>query len=128
MSTVRADNFGNRAGTSSVTADTLLQGTAKAWLNLNGTGTIAARDSFNISSLIDNAVGSYSPNLSVAMPNNNYAVISSCYPVITNYEFISCGTNLQSRFDLFVTSVSGAGVPSRQDNSSVYAALMGDPA
>jgi len=35
-----------------VTQNTV-QGIAKAWVNFNGTGTIATRDSFNVSSLND---------------------------------------------------------------------------
>lgn len=72
MSTVRADNFGNRAGTSSIPADTLLQGTAKAWLVLNGTGTIAVGDSFNFSGVTDNGAGDYSPNFSSVRPSVTY--------------------------------------------------------
>lgn len=73
MSTIRADNFGNRAGTSSISADTLLQGTAKAWVNLNGTGVIAARDSFNCASFTDNGTGDYTATYSVSQPNANYS-------------------------------------------------------
>ena len=36
----------------------LQQGLAKAWMNLNSTGTVAIRDSFNISSVTDHLVGS----------------------------------------------------------------------
>jgi len=72
MSNVRADNFGKRDGSSSIPADTLLQGTAKSWCNLNGTGTIAQRDSFNVSSIVDNGVGDYSTNFAAVMPNANY--------------------------------------------------------
>lgn len=74
MSTLRADNYSDRLGSSSIPAATLLQGTAKAWFNLNGTGTIAGRDSFNISSFTDNGTGDYSGNFTAAMPNANYAV------------------------------------------------------
>lgn len=72
MSTVRADNYGNRTGTSQIPAETLLQGTAKAWFNLNGTGTIAARDSFNVSSFVDNGTGDYTSNFAISMPNALY--------------------------------------------------------
>jgi hypothetical protein len=51
----------------------LQQGLAKAWINFNGTGTIAARDSFNHSSLTDNGTGDYTIGLSSAMGNANYA-------------------------------------------------------
>jgi len=57
----------------------LSQFTAKFWINFNGTGTIAARDSHNISSIADNDVGRYSVNIDVDMANVNYAVATSVY-------------------------------------------------
>jgi len=44
----------------SVTTDYVVNGSAKAWVNFNGTGTIAARDSLNNASLTDNGTGDYS--------------------------------------------------------------------
>lgn len=49
-------------------------GDAKAWANLNGTGTIALRDSFNISSVTDNGTGDYTFSYSQSMANGNYNV------------------------------------------------------
>ena len=69
MSTIRVDNFGPSAGGTTYSA----RGIAKAWVNFNGTGTIAARDSENVSSLTDNGTGDYSCNFSSAMGNANYA-------------------------------------------------------
>ena len=52
---------------------------AKAWVNFNGTGTIAIRDDFNVSSLTDNGTGDYTVTFSNAMSNTNYSVaVSSC--------------------------------------------------
>jgi hypothetical protein len=48
----------------------------KAWVNFNGTGVVAIRASFNVSSITDNAVGNYTVNFTVAMPDANYAVAS----------------------------------------------------
>ena len=56
----------------SVTQNTV-QGLAKAWVNFNGTGTIATSDSFNHSSLTDHATGQYSNTISSAMGNITYA-------------------------------------------------------
>jgi len=50
----------------------LQQGLAKAWVNFNGTGTIAIRDSFSVSSIDDDGTGLYSYNFSNAMSNANY--------------------------------------------------------
>lgn len=47
---------------------------AKAWVNFNGTGTVAIREDFNISSITDVAVGKYNVNFATAMTDSNYAV------------------------------------------------------
>jgi hypothetical protein len=50
--------------------------TAKAWINFNGTGTISIRDSFNISSIVDNGIGMYTINFATAMLDTNYCVVA----------------------------------------------------
>jgi hypothetical protein len=45
----------------------------RAWVNFNGTGTIAIRASANVTSITDNGVGDYTINLTTAMPDANYA-------------------------------------------------------
>jgi len=47
-----------------------------AWVNFNGTGTPAIRDSENISSITDVSAGKYQMNFTVTMPNANYAAIA----------------------------------------------------
>lgn len=49
----------------------------KAWVNFNGTGTVAIRDSFNVSSITDNGVGDYTVNLATPMPSINYAAVTA---------------------------------------------------
>ena len=68
MSVIRVDNFGPSAGGTTYSA----RGIAKAWVNFNGTGTIAARDSENVSSLTDNGTGLYSVNLTNAFSADDY--------------------------------------------------------
>lgn len=46
----------------------------RAWVNFNGTGTVAIRASGNVSSITDNGVGNYTVNFTIAMPDANYAV------------------------------------------------------
>ena len=48
------------------------QGTARAWVNFNGTGTVAIRDSHNVSSLTDHGTGDYTVTFSITMANINY--------------------------------------------------------
>ena len=45
----------------------------RAWVNFNGTGTVAIRASGNVSSITDNGTGDYTVNFSTAMPDANYA-------------------------------------------------------
>jgi hypothetical protein len=52
----------------------LSQFTAKAWVNINGTGTVAIRDSHNVSSVTDSGTGNYLVNFSNDMGNANYSV------------------------------------------------------
>jgi hypothetical protein len=50
----------------------------RAWVNFNGTGTVAIRSSFNVSSITDNGTGDYTVNFTTAMPDVNYAASLSC--------------------------------------------------
>jgi hypothetical protein len=47
----------------------------RAWVNFNGTGTVAIRASGNVSSITDNATGDYTVNFTTAMPDANYSVV-----------------------------------------------------
>jgi hypothetical protein len=49
----------------------------RAWVNFNGSGTIAIRGSFNVTSITDNAVGDYTVNFTTAMSDTNYSTITS---------------------------------------------------
>jgi hypothetical protein len=45
----------------------------RAWVNFNGTGTVAIRASGNVTSITDNGTGDYTVNFTTAMPDANYA-------------------------------------------------------
>ena len=49
----------------------------RAWVNFNGTGTVAIRASGNVSSITDNGTGDYTVNFTTAMPDANYSVIAT---------------------------------------------------
>ena len=49
----------------------------RAWVNFNGTGTVAIRASGNVTSITDNGTGSYTVNITNAMPDANYSVVLS---------------------------------------------------
>lgn len=73
MSKIVADNL--RALTDAVETPMKypVRGSAKVWFNLNGSGTIAGRDSINITSYTDNGTGDYTGTFTAAMANTNYA-------------------------------------------------------
>ena len=52
----------------------------RAWVNFNGTGTVAIRASGNVSSITDNGTGNYTVNFTTAMPDANYSVSGACEP------------------------------------------------
>lgn len=58
----------------------------RAWVNFNGTGTVAIRASGNVSSIADNGVGNYTVNFTTAISDNNYSVASGkgYYPSSTS--------------------------------------------
>jgi hypothetical protein len=49
----------------------------RAWVNFNGTGTVAIRASGNVSSITDDGTGQYGVNFTTAMPDTNYAPVSN---------------------------------------------------
>ena len=49
----------------------------RAWVNFNGTGTVAIRASGNVSSITDNNTGDYTVNFTTAMPDANYSCVLS---------------------------------------------------
>lgn len=49
-----------------------------AWVNFNGTGTVAIRASGNVSSITDNGTGDYTVNFTSALPDADYSVAITC--------------------------------------------------
>lgn len=73
--TLRSNILANQAGTGS--PDIVGGELSRARFNLNGTGTIAARDSFNVSSFVDNGTGDYTANFAISFPNADYTAASA---------------------------------------------------
>lgn len=71
MSTLRVNTLQNAAGT----GQPAMSGAAKAWVNFNGTGTVAIRASFNVTSITDNGTGDYTVNFTNALEDANYASV-----------------------------------------------------
>jgi hypothetical protein len=66
MSTLKVTTLQNLSGTEVYTA--------KAWVNFNGTGTVAIRAAGNVSSITDNGTGDYTVNFTTAFADANYAI------------------------------------------------------
>jgi hypothetical protein len=67
-----------KVNASAAIADSKLSGTTcKAWVNFNGTGTVAIRASYNVSSITDNGTGDYTVNFTTALVDANY-VVQAC--------------------------------------------------
>ena len=69
MSTLKVNTIQNTSGVEVYTC--------KAWVNFNGTGTVAIRASGNVSSITDNGTGLYTVNFTTAMPDINYSAVAS---------------------------------------------------
>jgi hypothetical protein len=50
----------------------------RAWVNFNGTGTVAIRGSGNVTSITDNGTGDYTVNFTTAMSDANYSGVATC--------------------------------------------------
>lgn len=88
MSTIKATTLSNQAGNKQIPIERVAQGVAAAWVNFNGTGTVAIRAAFNVSSITDNGTGDYTLNFTTALPDANYAytfgVESNASPISGN--------------------------------------------
>jgi hypothetical protein len=84
---------------------------AKAWVNFNGTGTIATRASFNVSSLTDVGTGDYTVNLTTALTDANGSVVGGGFYFSgfnSNGESIQCALSTSSAVRIKVGSTSAA--------------------
>jgi hypothetical protein len=52
------------------------QASVRAWVNFNGTGTVAIRASYNVTSITDNGTGNYTVNFTTALPDANYSAVA----------------------------------------------------
>ena len=87
------------------------QGLCKSWFNLNGTGTEAYRDTFNIASVTDNATGDFSHNFTNDMSSANHATTTS-----TNGSDATNGINSYNMY--FEPASTGAGFTRSKNISS----------
>ena len=84
----------------------------RAWVNFNGTGTVAIRASGNVSSVSDGGTGNYTINFTNAMPDANYSVTECIQADVTNSNrnlTIKGGTSITtSSFSVVVTGTASS--------------------
>jgi hypothetical protein len=71
---LRGDNTWNGVASLTTASGSAPSYSARAWVNFNGTGTVAIRASGNVSSITDNGTGDYTVNFTTAMADANYAI------------------------------------------------------
>ena len=92
----------------------------RAWVNFNGTGTVAIRASGNVTSITDGGVGTYTVNMTTAMPDANYAPVTNSAAVgSVNFQTPLAGTITTTTFDLYTSNGTTA-----TDSSIVVAAVF----
>jgi len=74
MSEIRVTTLKDTSGSNSSTTAEIASGRAKAFVNFNGTSTVAIRANFNVNSITDNGTGDYTVNFSTALADANYCV------------------------------------------------------
>lgn len=98
MSTLRCTNLQDTSGGNSLTTAQIYNGAAKAWVNFNGTGTVAIRAQFNVSSITDNGTGDYTVNFSTALADANYSLVGTVAGNSVNTGQIVTGNNSATSF------------------------------
>jgi hypothetical protein len=92
----------------------------RAWVNFNGTGTVAIRASGNVSSITDNGVGLYTVNLTTAMPDINYAVAVNAVVAGVTATIVAGDVVTASSATTYTHNASGT----LTDASQVFAAIF----
>ena len=129
-SELRVDTLKDSSGNNSVGMAYVSGGSAKAWVNFDGTGTNASRDSLNVSGLVDNGTGDYTISYTSSLANSNYSLngISSLIAQrlgiiwIGNSSYIAAGSSRIGT--LYTTNFTGGGAG--DDQSFVSVQTMGD--
>ena len=80
-------------------------GLCKAWVNFNGTSTVAIRASYNVSSITDNGTGDYTVNFTTAMADANSSVVVTAQRMdTTSFEAIYSGIRTNTSSNITASS------------------------
>jgi hypothetical protein len=95
----------------------------RAWVNFNGTGTVAIRGSGNVSSITDSGTGLYDVNFTTAMPDANYAIAATAYSTNSALYAIGGQVNAQAPTTAKFRIATGAGASLGADSTAGYTDL-----
>ena len=115
-------------GGTSVTQN-LVQGLAKWWITLDGVGTVEARDSFNNSSITDEATGKYTFTITNDMSNTNYNITSNGSSTASNnygFNFFAKHSDGIATGTLQMWNANPSNLASYADGDYLYATIHGD--
>jgi hypothetical protein len=90
----------------------------RAWVNFNGTGTVAIRASGNVSSITDAGTGLYEVNFTNAMPDANYAISVTAYSASSAVYAIGGQTNAQAPITTKFKIMTAAGASFGADTTA----------
>jgi hypothetical protein len=116
--TQAAGDNSTRLATTAFVRGELGRGSAKAWVNFNGSGTVAIRSSFNVSSITDNGTGSYTVNFIDPLPSASFAATA----ISTEAQTIVTNSNATGSVSMITRSGSGNSI----DATQVSVAVFGD--
>jgi hypothetical protein len=95
----------------------------RAWVNFNGTGTVAIRAAGNVASITDNGTGIYTVNLTTALSDTNYAIVFGNQELGTqNNQIMNVRSDVTITASVFGIATYSGGT--RQDLTSVYVAVF----
>jgi hypothetical protein len=98
----------------------------RAWVNFNGTGTVAIRASFNVSSITDNGTGDYTINFTNAFADANYAITATgtgsggSGPLIAGRYPLARDIQSTTQVAIFTMSFAGSGVDCPQVSVAIF--------
>ena len=107
MSTLKTSNIQDTSGGNNSTPEQIKEGRSKAWVNFNGRGTVAIRDSFNVNSITDNGTGDYTVNFLNNMPDTNYCVSGTVADLASGsgYRWLAIGSGSYGVFAKLISSI-----------------------
>jgi hypothetical protein len=121
----RITTLADSAGANTSTPAAIAAGICKAWVNFNGTGTVAIRASYNVSSITDNGTGSYTVNFTTAMVDTNYSVaVSGTGTPVGGVAFAYTGMLTTSNCGVQFFGNYPSGAASYSDNSQACVAIF----